>query len=173
MSEKNKAGQSEVKSLEHVINRYSADHASHSNQVIHYFTIPLVSFAVLGIIWSIPFPYLDILGRYNGFVNWASFIIAFSIYYYYRFSPVISYVSLLMIFAFSGGIVELEKLNTQNGWPELWMISTGILVIGSFVQYMGHRAEGQKPSVTRSLKAVLDGPLWLFHIILTKADIRH
>src|SRR5690606_16134611 len=102
----------ETSKIDTIIENYSALHQHPANRFIQWFCIPLLTFGLLGFIWSIPFPQLAFLGKYSGYLNWASFLIAFSIYYYLKVSPLLSYGILLMVFAFSAGIVTLEKFYT-------------------------------------------------------------
>lgn len=158
--------------LDVLISQFSAQHAHLLNKLIHYFSIPLMFFAVLGIVWAIPFPHLDFLGRYNGFLNWASFLIAFTVYYYYRLSPVLSYAVLLLIFIFSAGIVGLEKLHNQSGFPEMWQACSAILILTYLAQLVGHKAEGKLPSIKYSFQTFFTGPLWVFSLLLKKSRAR-
>lgn len=169
MPPKDKGNQPETKSFDLLTSQFSLLHSNPSNRLIHYISIPVVTFGLLGVIWAIPFPHVDLLGAYNGFVNWASFIIAFCIYYYYRLSAVTSYMVLLMVFAFSAGIVGLEKLHNQQGWPEMWLVCLVLFISGVVAQIAGHRAEPKRPSFSESLRSVLIGPMWLFDQLLSKA----
>lgn len=155
-----------------IISRFSASHTTSTNKLIHYITIPIVSFSVLAIVWAIPFPHLDFLGKFNGFVNWASFLIAGTVYYYYRMSPFLTYGVLLLVFAFSALIVSLEKLHLRGG-PELHIIPMALLLPALLAQVAGHRGERTTPDASSSFRSLLDGPLWLmnslFHFVgLTK-----
>jgi uncharacterized membrane protein YGL010W len=135
--------------------------------------VPLIVFSLFGLIWAIPFPHLNFLGRYNGFVNWASFLIGFSIYYYYKLSPVLSYVMLLLLFAFSAIIVSLEKMARLHGWPEMWQVCLGIFVLAWVGQFIGHKIEGKKPSFLDDVKFLLIGPLWLLHFVFKRFGWRY
>jgi len=153
-----------------IISRFSESHTTSVNKLIHYITIPLVSFSVLAIVWAIPFPHLDFLGKFNGFVNWASFLIAGTVYYYYRMSPFLTYGILLLVFAFSAIIVSLEKLHLQGG-PELHIIPMAILLPALLAQVAGHRSERQTPDAASSFRSLLDGPLWLMNMLFSKVGI--
>ena len=152
--------------------KYAESHQDHTNKTIHWICVPAIVFSLFGLIWAIPFPYLDFLGRFNGFVNWASFLIAFSIYYYYKLSPVLSYVMLLIMFAFSAGIVGLEKWQALGG-PAMWQVCLAIFVLSWIGQFIGHKIEGKKPSFFDDLKFLLIGPIWLLHFLFKKAGIRY
>lgn len=152
--------------------KYQESHNNQTNEIIHWICVPLIIFSLLGLVWSIPFPHLSFLGRYNGFVNWASFLIAFSIYYYYRLSPVLSYFMLLIIVLFSYGIVSLEKWEAVGG-PAIWLICLIIFVVAWIGQFIGHKIEGKKPSFLDDVKFLLIGPIWLLHFICRKVGLRY
>ncbi|MBC6111207.1 DUF962 domain-containing protein [Pedobacter sp. CCM 8938] len=152
--------------------KYQESHNNQTNEAIHWICVPLIIFSLLGLVWSIPFPHFDFLGRYNGFVNWASFLIAFSIYYYYRLSPVLSYMMLLLVFLMSWGIVSIESWEKVGG-PALWQVSLIIFVLAWIGQFIGHKIEGKKPSFLDDVKFLLIGPIWLLHFICQKAGIKY
>lgn len=141
------------------------------NRIIHWICIPLILFSILGLAWSVPFPHLNFLGKYNGFLNWASFIIAFAGYYYYRLSPVLSYMMLLLVFALSLIVVQFEKWQLAGG-PHLWLVSASVLLIGFAGLYAGQKIEGRKTSVLSSVKFVLIGPIWLIELFSVKIGLK-
>ena len=152
--------------------KYQESHNNETNEIIHWICVPLIIFSLLGLVWSIPFPDLEFLGRYKGYLNWASFLIAFSIYYYYRLSPVLSYMMLLLIFIMSYGIVSLEKWEAMRG-PQVWQVSLAIFVLAWVGQFIGHKIEGKKPSFLEDVKFLLIGPIWLLHFICIKVGIKY
>lgn len=159
------------RSLDQFVNDYSQAYQHSANRLIHFITIPLISFSVLGLIWAIPFPHLDFLGAYNGFVNYASFLIAFAVYYYYRLSPVLSYGMLLLVFAYSAGIVTLEKLHTNNSWPEMWQSCLIIFVLALIAQLIGNIVERRKPPFSIDFWQPVLGPFWLMYLLFIKIRI--
>lgn len=153
--------------------KYSESHHNPANELIHWICVPLIVFSLFGLIWAIPFPHIALLGKYNGFINWGSFLIAFSIYYYYRLSPVLSYAMLLIIFGFAGIIVWLENMHSQFGWPAMWQVCSGIFIIAWIGQFIGHKIEGKKPSFLDDIRFLLIGPIWLVHFIFKRAGIKY
>lgn len=153
--------------------QYAESHQNPTNKLIHWICVPLIVFSLLGLVWAIPFPRLEVLGSYNGFVNWASFLIAFSIYYYYRLSPVLSYAMLLVVFAFSAAIVMLEKLHTNAGWPPMWQVCLMIFALSWIGQFIGHKIEGKKPSFLDDVKFLLIGPVWLLHFVFKRMGLKY
>lgn len=165
--------QTESRLVDVYFDKYSESHQNHTNELIHWVCVPAIVFSLFGLVWAIPFPYLELLGKYNGYVNWASFLIAFSIYYYYKLSPILSYFMLLLMMFFSAGIVSLEKMHNTAGWPLMWQVCLGIFLIAWIGQFIGHKIEGKKPSFLDDVKFLLIGPIWLLHFILKKAKIKY
>jgi uncharacterized membrane protein YGL010W len=152
--------------------QYAESHQNPTNKLIHWVCVPLIVFSLLGLVWAIPFPYLKFMGTYNGYFNWASFLIAFAVYYYYKLSPVLSYVMLLVIFFFVYLITLLAGWEA-NGGPALWLVCAVIFVIAWVGQFVGHKIEGKKPSFLTDLKFLLIGPIWLLHFIFKKFSWRY
>jgi uncharacterized membrane protein YGL010W len=152
--------------------QYAQSHQNATNKLIHWICVPLIVFSILGLVWAIPFPYIKFLGQYNGYLNWASFLIAFAVYYYYKLSPILSYLMLLILFGFSYGVMDLDQWQ-KTGGPALWLICLVIFILSWAGQFIGHKIEGKKPSFLDDLKFLLIGPIWLLHFILKKFGIKY
>ena len=152
--------------------QYAESHQNPTNKLIHWICVPLIVFSLFGLLWSIPFPYLKFMGSYNGYFNWASFVIAFAIYYYYKLSPTLSYVMFLILMIFCYIVVQLAGWQ-QNGGPALWLVCVVIFVISWVGQFIGHKIEGKKPSFLTDLKFLLIGPIWLLHFIFKKFSLKY
>jgi uncharacterized membrane protein YGL010W len=160
------------RAVEVLFDKYGESHQNGTNELIHWICVPLIVFSLLGLVWCIPFPHLEFLGKYNGFVNWASFLIAFSIFYYYKLSAVLSYMMLILVFVMSFFIVSLEKWQL-NGGPAVWQVCAVIFVLSWIGQFIGHKIEGKKPSFLEDVKFLLIGPIWLLHFICKKVGLRY
>lgn len=172
-SKQNKAVQTAPKrEVDVLFDKYAESHQNTSNEIIHWICVPLIVFSIIGLVWSIPFPQLDFLGKYNGFINWASFLIAFSGYYYYRLSPVLLYLMILVIFAMASVIIRLEKWEAAGG-PAVWLVCAVVFVVSWIGQFIGHKIEGKKPSFLDDIKFLLIGPIWLLHFICKKIGLRY
>ena len=134
--------------------------------------MPLIVFSLLGLVWAIPFPDLKFLGQYKTFINWFSVLFAFAIYYYYRLSPVLSYIMFLLVFAFGYGIAELVEWQKAGG-PAMWLVCLIIFVLSWIGQFIGHKIEGKKPSFLDDLKFLLIGPIWLIHFVLKRFRVKY
>ncbi|WP_428329075.1 DUF962 domain-containing protein [Mucilaginibacter sp.] len=166
------SSKTEKRQVDIYFDKYAESHQNPNNKIIHWICVPLIVFSLLGLVWSIPFPYLKFLGQYNGFFNWASFLIAFSVYYYYKLSPVLSYLMFFLLFVFTYALTGLEQWH-KTGGPALWQISLAIFVLSWIGQFIGHKIEGKKPSFLDDLKFLLIGPIWLLHFILKRVGIKY
>lgn len=164
--------QVEKREIDVLFDKYAESHQNHTNKLIHWICVPLIVFSLLSLVWAIPFPQFAFLGKYIGYVNWASFLIAFAIYYYYKLSPVMSYFMLLAVFIMSFFIVMLEKWE-QNGGPAMWVSALVIFVLSWAGQFYGHKVEGKKPSFLDDVKFLLIGPIWLLHFICKKIGLKY
>jgi hypothetical protein len=119
---KTAARKEDLRPVEVYFNRLNASHQNPTNRLLHFICIPLMLFGILGIAWAIPFPYIKFIGSYNGFFNWASFLIAFSVYYTLKLSPNLSYTMLLVLFVIklwgikTGRMAISGRLATDMGW---------------------------------------------------------
>ena len=161
-----------VRPVDIYIGQYSASHQNPTNKLIHWICVLLIIFSLLGFAWAIPFPSLKFLGSYNGYFNWASFLIAFSIYYYYKLSPVLSYFMLVVVMVLSYGVIQLADWQRAGG-PSLWLICIVILILSLAGQFIGNKIEGKKPAFLDDLKFLLIGPVWLLHFVLKKFYVKY
>jgi len=152
--------------------KYAESHQNPTNKLIHWICVPLIVFSLFGLIWAIPFPYLKFLGSYNGYFNWGSFLIAFSIYYYIRLSPMLAYIMLLILMFFSFLVIQLAQWQSTGG-PALWLVCLVIFVLSWIGQFIGHKIEGKKPSFLDDIKFLMIGPIWLLHFILKRFRIKY
>ena len=152
--------------------KYNEYHTNQVNRIISYICIPVISFSILAFVWSLPFPDLDFLGKNKSFLNWGSFLIAFTIYYYQRLSPILSYMMILVVFGFSYGIIQLEHWQKAGGMvlPQVCVI---LFVAANILQLIGYKLEGKKTVLFFDFKFLLLSPLWVLSLILKKFNIKY
>lgn len=162
----------EKRPIDVLFDKYAESHQNHTNKTIHWICVPLIVFSLLGLVWQIPFPKLAFLGKYVDFLNWASFLIAFAVYYYYTLSRVLSFLMLWIISAMSYGIVQIE-LAFGLGSSTAYLIYFSIFILAWVGQFIGHKIEGKKPSFLDDVKFLLIGPIWLLHFICKKIGLKY
>jgi len=160
MGKKNIQNKASLDKVDRLFMQYADSHQNETNILIHWICVPLIVFGIFGLVWSIPFPHIEFLGKFNGFINWASFLVAFSIYYYLKLSATLSYGMLFFIGLFRYAIVQLEYWELAGG-PALWLVCLIIFILSWIGQFIGHKIEGKKPSFLTDLKFLLIGPIWL------------
>lgn len=162
----------EKRPVDVIIDEYESFHQKPANRVINYFCIPLLVFSIVGFVWSLPFPQLKFLGPYISFLNWGSFLIAFTVYYYMRLSPIISYIVLLVLFALIYGIIQLQGFEKAGGFvvPQVCVF---FFVMSIIAQFIGYQIEGKKPTFAGEFKFILTGPLWLLSVVLKKIGVKY
>ena len=154
----------EPKDIDHYWSEYQAVFPSGTDKLISGVGIVLTLLAFMGITWSLPFPKLHFLGQYGTYFNWASFLIAFYVaYYYFKLAPLYSYVILLVLFGLSYVITELDQAH-QRGGPSVWPIS-GILVVVGVGALVLSKKSG---SIAQALKFILVGPACIFKLLLKR-----
>lgn len=164
--------QADQRKIDVYFKRLDASHQNPTNQLMHYFFVPLMVLGILGMAWAIPFPHIGFIGKYNGYFNWASFIIAFGIYYYLKLSPLLSYFALFLFFGLSYGIMQLEVYEKAGG-AELSVISVAILMISLAGQYIGGKIEGNEQSFNDDTKLAHITPLWVFYKLTQRFGLRY
>ena len=167
-----KMKKAEKREIDVLFAKYSENHQNPINKLIHWVCVPLIVFSIIGLVSSIPFPQIGFLGKYNLYINWFSFLMAATMYYYLKLSPILSYLMLFFFGICYFFVVQLEYVE-QAGGIALWQSSLIIFISAWIGQFIGHKIEGKKPSFLDDLKFLLIGPLWLLHFLLKKLNINY
>jgi len=144
------------------------DQAYHKNAAIAVLAVLLMLFGLVTFVWALPFPHLGFLGKYNGYLNWASFLIAAAIYCLLRLSPMVSYLMLFLLFGFSYGIIQLEGWQ-KTGGPALWLIGIIGFGVGVAIQMLINKPADVNTGLNRLTKS----PVWLLVFLLRSVKIRY
>lgn len=159
------------KPFEILFEKYTASHQNQANKILTWFSVPIMIFALIGLAWSIPFPHLGFLGQYNGYINWASLVIAFSIYFYIKISPILSYIMLLVEFIFSFFVIQVDGLLKAGGMftGSLCLV---LIILMLIIQFVGQTIERKQYSFNNVVKFQFYGPIWLLSLLLKKYSIK-
>ena len=155
-----------------LFNRYTASHQNPINKVINCICIPVVVFGLLGLAYAIPFPHLGFLGQYASYINWVSLVIAFSVYFYMKISPILSYIMLLVEFLMGYGIMQLADWQKTTG-PGMPVVCFLILMTAYLLEFIGQTIERKRYSFTNSIKFQFYGPIWLVSLLLKKLKVKY
>ena len=143
-----------MRSLDQWLSEYAESHRNPTNKRLHYWCVPAIQLAVLGLLWALPVP--AALGPRSLLVSWASLAMLAALIYYALLSVRLAVGMLLCTLAMFAVLGVLAQL----GIP-LWLSCAAIFVIAWIGQFIGHALEGQRPSFFKDLQFLLIGPLWL------------
>lgn len=147
------------------LNEYAVSHRNPTNQLIHFFCVPIIFFSSGGLLWLIP------LGRWLGlapdtayWVNGATVFGVFAALFYLKMS-VTSLLTMTVWFAVTvAGIVAILQF---GNWA-LFGVSAALWGAAWVVQVWGHKIEGAKPSFADDMVFLLIGPLFVMHELREK-----
>lgn len=157
--------------VDRYFNHYSDTAPTTNSKIIQGICAWVAFFSLLGSSWSVPFPQLHFLGQYNSYFNWASFVIAFSIYYYSKLSPLLSYIMLFLTLIFTYVITILEKQLNNN----LLMTNIFFLILTTciFLQFVANKKAGKSSPLKMGFLFIWIGPIWLLHFLLKKWSVKY
>ena len=154
-----------MKTLDTWLEEYGESHQNPTNKAVHWVCVPAIFFSVVGLVWSIPFPWEVV---FKGIaLNWAFIVLALVFIYYMTLSFSLSIGMLIF-----GGLclVGNSYLAGLEVLP-LWAISVIIFAVAWVGQFWGHKIEGKKPSLFKDIQFLMIGPAWLMHFIYKKIGI--
>lgn len=141
--------------LEQWFSEYGVSHQNKVNIKIHKVCVPLITWSLIGMLWTIPVPEFF----FTLHLNWSYvFLLIASIFY---FSLKNFRVFLAAFILLAPIILFLEVYWSVIGY-KIFVYSVIIFVLAWIGQFIGHKIEGKKPSFFRDLQFLLIGPLWIF-----------
>lgn len=129
-----------MRSLQVWLDDYGADHLHPTNRKIHRVCVPLIFFAVVGLLHLLPSHAGDAL-------------IVLALAWYALLGPKAIALMLAQL-GVAIGLVEGLHLTAP--------LLVGLFVVGWIGQFYGHHLEGRRPSFLRDLQYLLIGPLWVW-----------
>ena len=145
-----------MKKLDLWLSEYAKSHQHKTNEKIHWVCVPLITFSLLGLLWSIPIPELFTPVAY---LNFATIFCAFCLFFYLSLGVRVAFFIAIPILFMLWGISMLSKSDY------LFIISAAIFVFSWLVQFYGHKVEGRKPSFLKNIFFFLIGPIWILRSI--------
>jgi uncharacterized membrane protein YGL010W len=154
-----------MRSVEDWLADYGTSHANPVNKTLHFVCVPLIVFAVLGLLWSLPVP--AALQRVP-LANWATLAIAAALVYY----------ALLSARLALGMLLPLALAVAALGWfaarpAPLVALCVAVFVLAWIGQFVGHAVEGRRPSFFKDVQFLLIGPLWLLAFVYRRLGLRY
>ncbi len=150
------------KSADQWFAEYGESHQDHTNELIHWFCVPIIFACVLGFVWTIPVP--ERVAEAVPWFNWSLVAIVAGTAFYARLSPALS-AGMFFFMALCYSVLVLLDLFAP--WP-VWKISAVAFVLAWIGQFIGHQIEGKKPSFFKDIVFLAIGPAWLMSFVYKK-----
>lgn len=146
-----------MKKLSEWVQEYNLSHQNSINQKIHLICVPLIMWATVGLVCSIPAP--QVMLGYG--LNFGHIFVAFALLFYLTLGTLPFQIMLLESIIVLSTIVIVKKIGLSIFW-----VSLVVFVIAWIMQFVGHKIERQKPSFFKDIQFLLIGPLWVTYKIL-------
>src|SRR3569833_1505281 len=110
-----------MRSVAEWLGEYGESHVDPTNKLLHWVCVPLIVFALMGMVWSIPVP--AAFAEASPWLNWATLSAALALVYYASLS---AGLAIGIAIAFAVMFIILNAL-AELPWP-LWATSLVIFV---------------------------------------------
>ena len=154
--------------LETLLTQYAAYHRDRRNILTHFAGIPLIVFAIILALWTVPLPGEPATG-----VTLGSTVALAAAIYYLLLDRMLGVAMLIVLFLMCAGASEMAaRLGTAPalGWAAF------LFAFGWALQFLGHKFEGMKPAFFDDAKQLIIGPLFVcaeaFFMLGAKAGLR-
>ncbi|MCY7292290.1 MAG: DUF962 domain-containing protein, partial [Ferruginibacter sp.] len=144
-------------------NEYGESHKNETNKLIHWICVPAIVFSILGLLYSIKFPFFWQTHQLNA----GMIVSGLMLIYYSTLSRTLS----VGMFMFILICMFLAHFIERSGIIQLWLFSIIIFVAAWVGQFYGHKIEGKKPSFLKDIQFLMIGPAWLMSFIYKKLGI--
>jgi len=144
-----------MRTLQDWLAEYSMSHQNPLNKRLHWFCVPLITFSVVGLLWS-----LSSIAALIG-------LILAMIFYARLSTPLFSVMALfstlivVLIWILSAPLQSLSPYASYGFYFCLF-------IMGWIGQFYGHKVEGKKPSFFKDLQFLLIGPAWCADYFMKK-----
>ncbi len=138
-----------MRTLQSWLDEYSESHRNPTNKQIHWLCVPVISFTVLALAYSL---------------HWGLALAATvaAIWFYAQLSVTLA----VGMFVMSAIMLAIAAMLPNLVW---WAI--GLFVVAWIGQFIGHHIEGKKPSFFKDLQFLLIGPAWCMDALYKKVGI--
>ncbi|RFA30768.1 hypothetical protein CAI21_04470 [Alkalilimnicola ehrlichii] len=155
-----------MKTIDQWFDEYGESHKNPTNKLIHWICVPLITFSVIGLLWSVPVP--TAMAAISPLLNWAVIFSILAGFFYLRLSVPIFLAMAVMTIAFLAICYALAQSSVSLLW-----LSIAIFVGAWIGQFIGHKIEGKKPSFFKDLQFLLVGPAWLLGFVYRALGLKY
>jgi uncharacterized membrane protein YGL010W len=146
--------------LDRLLAEYAKSHQNKINVLLHWIFEPLAIWAILALFWSLPIPFG--IAEISG-INGMTLLELCLLTYFARLSLPIAFVLTFFAIIFS----YLVTLFAASFTLPVWQFALPLFVVSWIILFLGHKIEGNFPSVFKNPHMMFIGPVWL----LTKTSL--
>jgi len=147
------------------LDEYGLSHRNALNERLHFICVPAIVLSVIGLLSALPTP-----GAWSAhpWLNWATLATLGALTYYLALSwPLAAGAGVVFVLMFA----VVRALATLA--VPLWASSLAIFVIAWIGQFIGHHAEGRRPSFFQDVQFLLIGPIWLLAAAYRRLGLKY
>ena len=144
-----------MKTLETQLAHYASYHRDRRNIFTHFFGIPLIVLAVMGLTW-VP------VVTFGPWTVTVAFILTVPVcLYYLKLSLGLGVMMTVILTLFYLVVQYLFVILSQDNIVVFYGMWIGVFVFGWILQFIGHYYEGKKPAFVDDMIGFLIGPLFV------------
>ncbi len=150
--------------IDRLLAEYGESHRHPLNKAIHWVCVPVITWTVLALLWSVPVPAVF---ASVPLLNWATLFAALAVLYYLSLSLTLT-AGMAAFAALCFWLIAAYQANFA--WP-LRQFAGGVFAVAWVFQFIGHTVEGKRPSFFKDVQFLLIGPAWLLHFVCRRAGV--
>ncbi|MGH8184737.1 MAG: DUF962 domain-containing protein [Rhodanobacteraceae bacterium] len=154
-----------MRSINDWFGSYAADHQNPTNRAIHWVCVPIIMWAVIAALWTVPS-----ISAWTRQGMWAVLAMIAAYFFYHRLSHKLAY-AMALVFIVSGLIAA--ALYGALGPRGLLILAAVLFVLAWIGQFIGHAIEGRRPAFLTNIVQLLIGPAWLMGKLMRRFGIAY
>lgn len=157
-----------MKTIEEWLAEYSVSHQNPTNKLVHWICVPIIFFTVVGLLYSIPNPFVEVTPDNSVWAQgiFAKVALILVTTYYAVLSPKLAVGMLIYVL-----LCLFICQSIQSVGLNLAVVSIVLFVLAWIGQFWGHSVEGKKPSFLKDLQFLMIGPAWIMSALYKKFGI--
>ena len=156
-----------MRNIDRLLHDYGKDHPSPADRLLHWVCVPVIAWAIVALLWSIPFPWR--IGRGIVPLNWAVLGVLAVQVYYFRLSRRLG--SGLMLFNLA--LLWLTASVEARSAVPLWQAGATAFAAGWAGYLLGCRLGNKRVTLALAMQFVLVSPMWLVSLIFARLGFAH
>jgi len=155
-----------IRRIEVLLAEYEQNHNNPTNQAIHCFAVPVITWAMLAMLWYLPTPALF---EREPYLNWATIFCGLALIYYLTLSIPLA-LGMVIFSVIAGATIGFSEANAS---VPLIYIAAPVFISAWVFLFVGHMIEDRSLSLLIDLKFLAIEPVWFMHALFRYLRIPH